>query len=432
MEERSCWTEGACLSLVVRGKIFLSGRLLDGCILVEDGRIAKIAKELSGEEFRFGRDRVVLPGLVDMHVHLRDFELSYKEDFETGTMAAAMGGFTAVADMPNTRPPVNRPSVLRKREEVARRKSFVDYALYYGVPEREPDLKDEIGKLAVGVKIFMHREFYGGRKEMVIKTLKFAARKNLPVICHAENPGFFVRTGMGEVGTPEAEAEAIKDAVRMVGELGFRLHLTHLSSRAGTEVFARLKAKGISADTCPHYLLLTRENLGRLGGLAFVHPSIKEMEDRRALLRMLREGVIDAVTSDHAPHSLDEKMSERPVPGFPGLETTLPLLLTMVNRGLLSMRDIVRACAERPAEILGLRGIGKIEVGAWANFTVVDLRRTWRIDPSEFKSKARFSPFAGRTVKGMPVATIVRGEPVMLEREIVGKKGWGKNVKTLC
>jgi len=419
------------LSLVVRGKIFLAGGVVDGCILVENERIVRIARELKGEEIRFGRGCVVLPGLVDMHVHLRDSELSYEEDFETGTMAAAMGGFTVVADMPNTRPPVNRPSVLRNRDRVARKKSFVDYALYYGVPEKESDLESEIEKLAIGVKIFMHREFYGGRREMVIKTLKFAAEEDLPVICHAENPKFFVRTGMGEVGTPEAEAEAIRDAVRMVKELGFRLHLTHLSSRAGAEVFAELKDEGISADTCPHYLLLTRENLRRLGGLAFVHPSIKGREDRRALLRMLREGVIDAVTSDHAPHALDEKMSERPAPGFPGLETTLPLLLTMVNRGLLSMRDIVRACAERPAEILDLRNIGKIEVGAWANFTVVDLRRTWRIDPSEFKSKARFSPFAGRMVKGMPVATIVRGEPVMLEREIVGKKGWGKNVKTL-
>jgi len=413
----------------------VGGKLLDCCILEEDGIISRIGIDLRGDEELDLRKRgvVILPGLIDLHVHMRDFELSYKEDFRSGTMAAAAGGFTVVADMPNTLPPVNKPSVLRERERTARKKSFVDYALYYGVPESPRHLTDIVPELAVGVKIFMHREFYSEEKrEMVVKTLEFVREKGMLAVVHAEKPGFERRTKLGLERAPEAEAEAIKEIAELSERTGFRLHITHISSALGAGVFAKAKKRGVSGDTSPHHLLLTKKDAEKIGGIAWVEPPLRDARDRDVLLKMLRRGIIDAVASDHAPHSLEEKLSDPPAPGFPSIEILASLMLTLVRRGGLRLEDFVRACSTRPAEILGLRRMGAIEEGMLANLTAVDLRKKFRIDPSRFISKAKFSPFAGKEVTGAPVVTIVRGKVVMAEGEIVGEEGWGKNVKTIC
>jgi dihydroorotase len=280
----------------------------------------------------------------------------------------------------------------------------------------------------------MYSDFYTGKRELTEETLKFASRKKMLVVVHAEDPKFFVETWMGMVGTPEAEVAAIKDMAGLALSYGFPLHITHISSAVGVSEFLKWKRQTmVTADTCPHYLLLNEEDARLLGAVAKVHPPIKTKTDAKVLLRKLKDGGIDAVSSDHAPHSSEEKANlERAPAGFPGLETTLPLLLTMVNRGLLGIEDIVRACAVNPSKILGFNLIGTIEMGKMGNLTVVDLNRRAKIDPKSFMSKAKYSPFEGRDVEGMPVATIVRGQPVMLDGEIVAKKGWGKNVKTYC
>jgi len=424
------------MRLLVTGKIFTRGGLVDASVMVENGRITKIAKVIQEPADQVldyhGKGRIVLPGLIDMHVHMRDFEYSHKEDFFTGTSAAAMGGFTVVADMPNTRPRVNRPDVLARREKVASNKSLVDYALYYGVPEREEDLRDEIQELAIGFKIFMQHEFYTDRRPLSERVLEFASRKNMPVVVHAENPKFFVETEMGPVGTPEAEASAIRDIAGAASDMGFPLHVTHTSSEAGLRELTAWRDKTkLTADTCPYYLLLNAEKARKMGGIGKVHPPIKSSRDSEALMRGLKDGRIDAIVSDHAPHPLEEKRDPRTAsPGFPGLETTLPLLLTLVNRKVLEVEDVVRACAVSPSRILGLAGVGSIEEGKLGNLTVVDLHRKGRIDPQTFASKGKYSPFEGMEVEGAALATVVRGEPVMLNGEIVGTKGWGKNVKT--
>lgn len=424
------------MKLMVKGKIFTSEGLLDGSVLIEDGQITKVAREIQEQVDRVldyrKKGHIVLPGLVDMHVHLRDFELSYKEDFHTGTGAAVRGGFTVVADMPNTKPKVNRLAVLKERERVAKSKALVDYGLYYGVPDREGDLVNGIEKLAVGFKIFMQHEFYTDKRELTEKVLEFASRKKMLVVVHAENPKLFVKTPMGDAGTPEAEASAIKDISNYALGHDFPLHVTHLSSSAGAKELLKWKKQvRVTADTCPYYLLLSEEDVQTLGAIAKVHPRIKSRADAEVLLNKLKDGTIDAISSDHAPHSVEEKRSPKTAsPGFPGLETTLPLLLTMVNKGLLDLRDVVRACAATPSKILGLNMAGTIEEGKIGNLTVIDLHRRAKIDPKSFMSKAKYSPFEGREVEGMAVATIVRGQPVMLDGEIVAQGGWGENVKT--
>jgi len=424
------------MKLIVKGKLFTSEGILDGSVLIEDERIVRIAKEIrepADEVLDYDKKGyIVLPGLVDIHVHMRDFELSYKEDFHTGTGAAAMGGFTVVADMPNTRPKVDKLAVLKKREHVAKGKALVDYGLYYGVPDRENDLVDEIRSLAIGFKIFMQQEFYTDKRELAEKVFEFASRKKMLVVAHAENPKFFAKTGASATGAQKAEASAIKDIARLALSYGFPLHITHLSSADGAREFLRWKKQvEITADTCPHYLLLSEDDVRLQRAVAKVQPPLKTKADAKVLLRKLKDGSIDAISSDHAPHSLEEKAKfESALPGFPGLETTLPLLLTMVNKGLLGMEDVVRACATNPSKILGLDLLGAIEKGKIGNLTVINLHRRARIDPKSFMSKAKYSPFEGREAEGMAVATVVRGQPVMLDGEIVARKGWGKNVKT--
>jgi len=425
--------QGEGVRTLVKGRIFTPDGIIDGCVTIENGVITRVGGGSSGcdsvLEFS-GEGEVVLPGLIDMHVHMRDFEQSSEEDFTSGTSAAAMGGYTVVVDMPNTKPPVNTLQALLRRDAAARERAIVDYGLYYGIPRQAGELGDEIQRLAVGFKLFMHMEFYPEPPPTVLDSLRFAAGRGLPVVVHAEDPMFFRDLGMGPAGTPEAEASAISRISGTAEEIGFRPHVTHLSSELGLrEVIRWRKRVGLTSDTCPCYLLLTREDVERIGPVAKVHPPIKESRDREALLASLARGEIDAVSSDHAPHLPCEKRSMKEAsPGFPGLETTLPLMLTLVNRGRMELRDLVRACAEAPARILGLEKLGSVEEGKIGNLTVVDLEKRGRIDPGTFVSRAKYSPFEGFETIGAPVAVVVRGKQIMERGRIVSGPGWCRNV----
>jgi dihydroorotase len=410
------------LNLTVRGKLFTPQGVKQGCVRISGGWIEEVGRELppEGEMLDFGgKGKVILPGLIDMHVHLRDFRLSYKEDFRTGTRAAARGGYTVVADMPNTLPRVNTLSVLRRREALGRRRAVVDFGLYFGVPERGEELRKEIGKRCLGIKVYLPEE---GGKETLGEALSFAARRKLLVVAHAEDPSLF-RNGKRP---PQAEAAGIRRMAEWSLREGFRLHITHLSSSAGLEELERWRGKlRLSADTCPHYLLLTSKH--ERNPLARVFPPLRAPGDAAALLRGIREGRIEAITSDHAPHSPEEKKKPDGPGGFPGLETELPLLLTLVKKRRLTLEEVVRSCSLNPALLLGLPA-GRIEEGLIGNLTVVDLERSFRIDPSEFESRAKYSPFEGMLVTGEAFCTIVRGRPVFLEGRVEG--GRGMNVKS--
>jgi len=421
------------MRLMVKGKLFTPKGITRSSILIEEGKIAKIAKDIHESadvvlDYSEKENYLVFPGFIDIHVHMRDFELAYKEDFYTGTGAAAMGGFTIVADMPNTKPKVNTPALLKERDRVAKSKALVDYGLYYGVPEDAAHLTEEVEALAIGLKVFMQHEFYTEKLRLVESVLEYAGKEGMLVVAHAENPKFFVGAQMG---TPEAEASAITDMATYASRYGFPLHVTHLSSAAGFEESLKWKKSiKLTTDTCPHYLLLTHDDFKLLGSVAKVFPALKSDIDAKILLERLRGAEIDALSSDHAPHSLREKADPEEAPGgFPGLETVVPLLLTLVNKNLLTFEDLVRVCSTNPSKILRLNEIGAIEEGKMGNLTIVDLHRKEKIDPQLFMSKAKFSPFEGREVEGKAVGTIVRGQPVMLDGEIAATKGWGMNVK---
>jgi dihydroorotase len=426
------------MSTLLKGRIFTFDGIFEGSILIEGGIISKIARgdlNVRADEsldFRGKPDCLILPGFIDAHVHLRDLELSYKEDFYTGTRAAAKGGYTIIADMPNSKPRTNTPSSLEEKARIAEEKAMVDFGLYYGVPKDPAHLTEIVKELAIGIKIYMVEDFYSETREMAMMAFSYAAGENLPVVVHAENPSFFVDSLSGKIRTTEAEASAIGDACAAATNYGFQLHVTHLSSLKGLNEFIRWKEKlGCTSDTCPHYFLLTEEVVESLKGVAKVYPPLRGEADVRAILEAVRTGKIDAITSDHAPHAIWEKAVEfeRALGGFPGLETTLPLLLTLVEKNLLKLEDLVKLCSTNPAKIFRIKNVGAIEEGKIGNLTVVDLSRRHKIEPENFESKSKLSPFGGMEVIGKAVATIVRGSPVMLEGEIIGEKGWGTNVK---
>lgn len=415
--------------VIVKGKVFINGKIEEASIIIEEAIIKDVVKGFNIKkpdkilDFT-GKGKLILPGIIDIHVHLRDFEYSYKEDFYTGTLAAAAGGITLVADMPNTKPKVSTLSILERREAIAKSKAIVDYGIYYGVPDNDAEIEG-YEKIAVGAKIYPE-DLYSERKEVMFKLINYNASKNLLTMFHAENPKFFVNNER----PLNAEIKAVEDVVKITKEYGLKTHITHVSNPYDIDLIKNSKVK-ITTDTCPHYIFLSKNRVH--GKYYRVNPPLRTEEIKAKLLEYFIKGKIDALTTDHAPHALEEKRNKNVKPGFPGLETALPLMLTLVLKELISLDRVVKTFVENPAKILGLNGfVGRLSKGYLANLTIVDLNKEYIIDPSLFFSKAKHSPFSGWKVKGKVLATMVRGNIVYKEGLIFVKKGYGMNVKKYC
>lgn len=405
--------------MIIKGKALLDNKKIEEvCIEIEDGIIVNISKLCKGNNILdfTGKNKVILPGMVDIHVHLRDFQLDYKEDFYTGTSAAAAGGVVLVMDMPNTKPEVNRISVLRRRAEVASKKAIVDYGLYYGVPNK----RKEIGgyeRYAVGLKVYP-MDMYNN---ILNDILRYNSEKNILTVFHAEDPAHI------DGGHPLiAEIKAAYMIALKSKELGLKAHITHLSSGVTYRIIKEFN-KSVTTDTCPHYLFLSRDN--HIDKYYNVNPPLRNEVIRRDLFNLFRNCKIDILSTDHAPHTIEEKYEEG-LSGFPGLETALPLMLDLYSKGLISLRDIALKYSYNPAKLFGINHLyGSIKVGKYASLVVVNLGRSYKIKAENFHSKAKHSPFDGWTVNGVVEATMVRGKLVYKDGEIVGKMGYGINVK---
>ena len=428
--------------LCVRGaRIFYRGRLLEGCICVSGDRICYIGREANAtkaHEVLDARGLLALPGPIDAHVHLRDEGLAYKEDFYTGTCAAVAGGVTTVLDMPNTVPPVDSAARLAERAKKAKKAILANVGFYSLLP---PDLSElqrirEAG--AVGIKIFMHKprtRLEISDERVLASAVREAARLGLRVAIHAEDPRVIeeaARESEGESDPvtaflrshpPEAEVSAVRKLAALLG--GLELYICHVSV---PEALSLARAAGFYVEATPHHLFACDEVYGRLGKLALVDPPLRPREMARALRQALYAGQVDVVASDHAPHALEEKLGPDPPPGFPGLETMLPLLLNEVSAGRLSLSELVSLVCERPARIFGLDR-GRLEVGWPADIVLVDLRAEVEVRPSEFRSKAKYSPFQGMKLRGRPEITIVNGRVVFSRGEVVGEPGTGAIIR---
>jgi len=427
--------------LLIRG-----GRVIDPAagrdavadVLVVDGVIAAVGAEATAG----GRDAGVieaaglwvLPGLIDLHVHLREPGFEYKETVLSGSRAAAAGGFTAVACMPNTNPPNDSAAVtraiLRKAEEAGLVRVYPIGCITAGqLGQRMAEFGDLVAAGCRAVSDDGRPVMHAG---VMRRALEYSRYFDIPVISHCEDLHLAgdgvahegaVATRLGLKPIPAAAEEAmVAREVVLARQTGARVHIAHVSTRGSVSLLAAAKAEGlaVTAEATPHHLTLTDEAIGGFDTATKVNPPLRSTEDRAALRRALAEGIIDAIATDHAPHGLADKDLEfdAAANGIVGLETALPLVLQLVAAGSCSLQRAVEALTWRPAQILGVPG-GRLAVGDPADITLVDPQETWTVEPDDFFSKGRNSPFRGWRLTGRVRATIVAGRTVFQNGVIV-------------
>jgi len=436
-------------TVLFNAKVYTSQGMVEAGVAIDQGRVVRVAKEmhLPPASTRLNINGcLVLPGLTDSHVHLRDQQLAYREDFTTGTAAAAAGGVTTVIDMPNNRPVTMSSETLRERMQLAEKRILVNVAFNSAFPNRTEEINRIISEGAVGFKLYLLQQIGGINIEdddALRDTFSAVAKTRVPIAIHAEDRATLEKAekSMREAGRNDtkafleahpasAEVKAIQRVVRLANNSSAHAHICHVSSAAGVDTVRKAKKvdSSITCEVTPHHLLLTSQDVKKHGNLALMLPPLRTKTDSEALWKALKKGLFDLVASDHAPHSIEEKSAQSiwdVKPGVGGLETMLPLMLNEVNRGRLAVDELVRLMCEKPAEIFHLRDRGSLEKGCMADIVVVDINREHKIDASRFHSKAKFSPFDGWKVKGKPVKTFVNGQLVMSEGEIVAKPGTG-------
>ena len=431
-------------------KAYFKEDIVDCSIAFGNGRILKIGKEanMPKADSRIDlKNQLVLPGLIDAHVHLRDEGKSRKEDFYSGTSAAAAGGFATVVDMPNNDPVTMSSGTLRNRMDIAERKVLVNVGFRCEFPRNLKDVELIVQQGALGFKLFMAEQVGGldlDDDDGIIEAFKTVAGFGASVAVHAEDKETLKKAedvlkkekrndvaAFLKAHSERVELRAVERVLNLVRRSGVQLHFCHVSTEEGLNAIVEARESGarVSCEVTPHNLLLSSDDLKRIGMLCVCMPPVRDKRHIEALWKGVKNGSIDFVASDHAPHLLKEKEAESVWDvkvGIPGLETTLPLLLTEVNRGRLELGELVRLLAEKPAEILQLRRKGCLTEGYDADLTVVDLHRKFKIDSSKFLSKAKYSPFDGREVTGKAVKTFVNGRLVFDEGEVVVKPGTGR------
>lgn len=411
------------------GRIVDPGSGIDGVmdVLLEDGKVAAVATNLSdgGAEVLDLRGLVVCPGFVDMHVHLREPGQEWKETIETGTRAAAAGGFTGVACMPNTEPPNDTRAVTELILGTARDHGLVPvYPIGCVTKGQKGEELAEMGDMAsAGARGFSDDGKPVVSSQLMRKALEYARIFDLPVIDHCEDPALVaggvvhegcVSTRLGLRGWPGvAEDVMVQRDILLAEYTGGHVHIAHLSTARSAEFVRRGKAEGVrvTCEITPHHLVLTDEAVGEWDTHAKMNPPLRSSRDREALLLALADGTADAIATDHAPHHPDEKRVEfsRAPFGIVGLETAVSLCLDrLVHAGVIGLPRLVELFTSGPCRILRLDK-GSLAVGADADVTVLDLDREVTVDPARFRSKSSNSPFSGWRLRGAPVMTILGG-----------------------
>jgi dihydroorotase len=405
-------------------------------VLVEGERVAAIGRDLAeeGAEVLECAGFVLLPGLVDLHAHLRTPGQEHKETIETGTRAAAVGGYTAIAAMANTDPVTDHAAIVHEVRDLAAAAGLCDVfpvgAITKGL---QGESLAEIGEMVeAGVRVFSDDGVCVPTARVLRNALTYAKAFPAEVVIadHAEDASL-VENGqmheglqsysLGLVGRPaEAEEIVVARDIALARMTGGRLHLCHLSSARSVELVRRAKQEGVrvSAEVTPHHLVFTDEDLRTYDTNLKVHPPLRAAEDRDALRAGVADGTIDVIATDHAPHAVEEKEAEfdRSPPGTIGLETALAAVLTeLVGPGRVSLTRVIEAMTVAPARILGAADHGgPIEPGRPANLTLVDPGEEWVVEPP-FASKARNSAFIGTSLTGRVRSTLLRGQPTVAE-----------------
>ena len=451
--------------LVIKSdKVFIDGRLIDCWIGVKDGIISTISKEkLTAEKIIDAKGKIVLPGTVDPHVHIRAPGHDERETFESGTKDAASGGVTTVIEMPISTPPPHSPELVQRRMDIASQEVVVDIA-FFGAAGTDC-LEDIIPCAKSGIvafKTFLH-EAPPGRKEEFIgltapntgdqyELMEKVAKTGIMIGFHAENNDMINKNIArlrsegktsplyhGRSRPPVVEIETVAKILLFAEKIGTKVEICHISTPEVVELVNRAKSKGVYAiaETCPHYLFLNENALEKVGVFAKCNPPLRSEEERVKMWEFVRDGSIDIIGSDHAPYTKEEK--ERgsediftPPAGFPGLSTRLPLLFTAVKEGKIRLDKMIELICENPAKIFGLYPKkGTIAVGSDADFVIFDPDKKDIISKDKMFTKCRDSAlvYDGWEVYGKPEKTIVRGKIVFDNGEIIVSPGYGEIIK---
>jgi len=438
----SAWVADLTVKKQKAGRLaYVNARLIDpasgrdeiGGLLTQGETIADLGPHITGDSLADeiavidATGMVLSPGLVDMRAHLREPGFEHQETIHTASRSAAVGGVTTIACMPSTNPPIDDVSLIHFIERRARETSLVKVHPIAAVTKdlngsqlTEIGLLSEAGAVAFsdGLNTIMNAN-------VLRRALSYGTTFDALIIHHAEemtlsgsgamNSGE-ISTRLGLPGMP-AESEAIMAArdIRLAEMTGGRLHLAHLTTAEALDLVRAAKDKGIhvTADTAPHYFALNENAVGDYLTFAKVRPPLRSEDDRQAVVAALKDGTIDAVTTDHAPHDQDSKRQPfvQAAFGIVGLETILPLMLELVHNGHLPLIDAMATVTCRPADLLKLKA-GRLEIGGPADLVLIDMDSPWRIDSKAFQSKSKNSPFDGRPVQGRVERTVVSGRTV--------------------
>jgi dihydroorotase len=445
------------MSLVIRNaKIVFPDRIFEGGLVCEDGKITGVlanSKLPKGDEDIDAKGLYLLPGVIDVHTHLREPGTSFEEDWHTGSSAAAAGGVTTVLDMPDTQPPTTTTSLLEEKRAIAASGSTVDYGFHFAASGEKADELRKVENVA-SVKFYMsstaasypiHGD-YVFLEEMKIKNdyvfyedLRLLAERGMLATVHAENNTIadylkdkYLKAGRNdpmayaESRPPICAAEAAGRAALFARIAGAKMHLAHVSTGYEVEILERNKNfQPLTCEATTYHLFLTADDYKKRGGILKTTPPLRSKEDQTSLWKSIQNGVIDIVTSDHAPNVPESKEGSiwTSASGVPGLETMLPLLLNEVAKKNLSINRLVSVTSENPARIFSLAGKGRLEAGYDADCVLVDPDKEFQIRNDAQYTKCGWTPYDGWKVRGAVVKTILRGNVIFDSGEIHAIKG---------
>ncbi len=424
--------------LVLRNAtIIIGSRIEQRNIGIRKGIIEEISQERLMSLYSIDcKGKFLLPGLIDCHVHFRVPGMEQKEDWQTGSSAALAGGVTTVFDMPNTNPALTTIELLEQKKAIVEQDSKCNFAFHFGAANNNLAELEKLEKRMgiVSIKVFLGSstgDLLVTDENTLKKIFAVAKAKDLPVCVHAEDEatiqkniaeakskGWNSAEYHAQIRSNEAEAIAIERALRLQEEIGNRLHICHVSTAQGIELIEKTKQKTreVTCEVAPHHLFLTEHETKILGNFGKVNPPLRSEEDRDALWKAINKGVVDCIATDHAPHTVEEKLQDywNAPAGLPGVETMLPLLLNACASEKISLQQIQKLCSENPAKLFGLPNVGAIRRGCRADLVLVSLEGETTIKNDCLKSKCKWSPFNERVLKGKIEKVFLAGKEVEL------------------
>ncbi len=421
----------------IEGKVYIKGSFEPCCIGIKQGKISAIKKILKDDQhIDFGK-RLILPAGIDLHVHFREPGFTQKEDFKTGSMAAAFGGITCVFDMPNTNPPTTTIPAIEEKIRIAKKKSFIDFGIFSGLTDDNINKINRLAKHCSGFKIYLGETINSLKfnPKLLKNALQETGKTNKITLIHAENEQC-LRTHEGIENNlkdhlknrpSECEETSIKTILECCKSNPSKIHICHISSYEGIKTL-KGRLKNISLGVTPHHLLFDIGNVNSNQTFYKVNPPIRTQQDRETLWENTINGFIDVIESDHAPHTLEEKergFNNAPS-GLPGVETTYPLFLAEAKNQRISFARLISNLCEKPAELLSIPK-GKIEKGRDADFIVIDFKKISTIDSDNLHYKCGWSPYEGKNAI-FPSHVFLHGEEIIEDHELVASQGLGSNI----